>query len=409
MTDSGETTGTGAAGSPPLGAHQLVNVWLAGFTADAALGMVDEAVALGVDIHPLWWLRQLTAFVLLLLTVGVMGGAAVSPRVPLRVVLPPLVWNLWAALGALPVVVWTLLSGSFGVALTGLQLVAALGGVLGAVSLGGRPWLTPATLAGRRGLSWVRPVGVVLALPVVLAASALWVMLNVQYAVSWSSSGYVSVDLQGLYMSTRTLTRDERRVHLVGMVHMAEAGSFAELFDGFADVDGAVVLTEGVSDRQRLLAQEGPLYEKMARRLGLEDQPRVEASGGATVRRADVDLSDLSPEAITLLRGLTAFYASEDMVASYGKLSGVIDGLGGAEAVFDLLLDQLVRLRNDRLEAEVGRALVDHQVVIVPWGALHLPDLEARLVADGFSRTAEERRLVVRHATWLAAVGRLVQ
>ena len=354
-------------------------------------------------------IRQLLALVMFFLSALVVMLGTVSPRAPLRVIVAPLAWNLWAALGALPVLVWLLLDGTFGVAITALQLAAALVGLAGAWSLSGRPWLTEQSMNGRPAFSLARLALTLVGSPVIVVGSVLWVMLNVQYAVSWSTDGYVSVDLNGLYMAERRLRRGDDDVHLIGMVHLAEEGSFDELYRSFGELGPAVVvLEEGVTDRDSRLSTAGRGYEKVAERLGLQEQPRLTEHDTVEVRHADIDVSELSPEALQLITSIMGFYASDRPALAILNLQSTLDELGGDEVILQLLLSELVGRRNDRLEEEVHVALAEERVVVVPWGALHLPDLQSRLEGAGFAVVSEDRRLVVKHTTWVGAAQRLL-
>jgi hypothetical protein len=234
-------------------------------------------------------------------------------------------------------------------------------------------------------------------------------MLNVQYAVSWSTDGYVTVDRHGLYMAERRLRRGDDDVHLVGMVHLAEEGSFEALYRNFGELGPAVVvLEEGVTDRDDRLSTAGRGYEKVAERLGLQEQPRVSEHDTFEVRHADIDVSDLDPDALELISAIMAFYDSDNPAFAVSKLQNTLEGLGGDEAILQLMLSELVGRRNDHLEQQLYLALDEGQVVVVPWGALHLPELQSRLQGVGFELVSQDRRLVVKHSTWVAAAQRLV-
>ena len=382
-----------------LPVHTVVSTWLLWFAADAALGLADETLHWMLDLHPLMPLRQLSTLMMFFLTAATLFLTGISPRAPLRVVLPPLAWNLWALLGSLPVLVWLFLEGTYGVAITGAQLLAALAGIAGAWSLSGRPWLTATSVAARPDFALRRTVGTVLALPVIALGSVLWLLLNLQYAVSWSTDGYVTVDARGLYMTERVLERGDDHVELVGMVHLAEHGSFDALYERLGDAGPVVILEEGVTDREGALSRAGRGYEKVAARLGLQEQPRAASSDQVEVRQADIDISELSPEALDLIVSIMKFYAADEPLTAMLGLQDSLKDLGGDEAILRLLLAELVERRNDHLEVEVRRALGEGRRVVVPWGALHLPDLHMRLEAEGFSVTRESRRLVIRFST----------
>ena len=51
--------------------------------------------------------------------------------------------------------------------------------------------------------------------------------------------------------------------------------------------------------------------------------------------------------------------------------------------------------------------MTEFEHVIVPWGALHLPDIEEAILADGFEPTARNRHRLLSWATIAAALATL--
>ena len=52
-------------------------------------------------------------------------------------------------------------------------------------------------------------------------------------------------------------------------------------------------------------------------------------------------------------------------------------------------------MRNDRLQLEIEKSLLDYAEIVVPWGALHLPDIEHRIRELGFVQDRETDRRVI--------------
>ena len=67
------------------------------------------------------------------------------------------------------------------------------------------------------------------------------------------------------------------------------------------------------------------------------------------------------------------------------------DGMTSLE-LEDLIVEGLVKKRNDRLMEVLIEEEKNYAEFFVPWGAAHLPDLERRLVALGYEVVKEHRR-----------------
>lgn len=225
------------------------------------------------------------------------------------------------------------------------------------------------------------------------------------------SGGYVRFSLQGVDLTERVFEKDGRRVHLIGMAHIGDSGFYETLNHSIAQpVYGRrLVLLEGVTDTAEILPSSfssGHTYRTFAGKLGLVDQAvgfaaRPEgddaadareawAEAGVDFRRADIDVSELSPEhrerLVSLLTSL------EDVgLADLFKLP---DGLTAADFQ-DLMVNGLLKQRNDRLMESFAAAERDYAEIFIPWGAAHLPDLDRRLSSLGYRVSGEHTRRVI--------------
>ena len=64
-------------------------------------------------------------------------------------------------------------------------------------------------------------------------------------------------------------------------------------------------------------------------------------------------------------------------------------------------------LRNALLLDHIAEATTEFDHVIVPWGALHLPDIEAAILDDGFEPTERTRHRLLSWATVSSALAAL--
>jgi hypothetical protein len=192
------------------------------------------------------------------------------------------------------------------------------------------------------------------------------------------------------------------------MMHLGEGAAYRELVTSFSS-PSTVILEEGVTDEQGLLAV--PIsYERAAGAIGLEMQDSIAAyvaelhdEGSLdrpVVRAADVDVSSFDATTIEWLAWAGVVWNSDTLAEALGELrSGPVTD---ANALSVLMADILVR-RNAHLEAELDAALAEFELVIVPWGALHLSAIESALLAQGFEQTSSRYRRLFSWSTILAA------
>lgn len=263
-----------------------------------------------------------------------------------------------------------------------------------------------------RGRDWFRWQHSVATGAFCLFASALslpagW--LGLARVIDDTSSGFVRLTLSGVELAERVYEKDGRRVHLVGMVHIADSGFYDSLNRSLAEpVEGRrLVLMEGVSDSGNLLPgsfASGNTYREMAERLGLAEQAlgfAVQAgkpgSGsaeeawaklGVDFRHADIDIGELDPLHRDRLVSLLSAMENLDL-SSFLSLPDDMT----ARELEELIVEGLVKQRNARLMEVFAAAEAGYAEVFIPWGAAHLPDLERRLAALGYRPVKELSRL----------------
>jgi len=348
--------------------HRLVGGWLGLFGADALLTIAAPLLASGIATS---LLSALVPLVLL--------ATFVTPRIPARVVVPPVLYLVWTGLGGMPVVLWVGLS----TIVFGLLQLAVL-----ALSLG--MWWTLGPLSERPVTAW-RRAGVLAAIgvlggPLLLAG---YTALSVRWGLHHITGGYAQLGLRGITSTERTFARAQTTVHLVGMAHVGSAEHYEALYDTFRAHPDAVVLAEGVSDEQGLLG-EGPLYERMAGRVDLVQQPPIRG-GDLTVRNADVDVSALSEETLKILSGAMEIWQADNPLIPYLSLVSSLSAEDPDELIDRLRFD-LITMRNGVLLDALAVAEPEFTHLIVPWGAAHLPEIEAALLAEGWLETGAPLR-----------------
>ncbi len=305
-----------------------------------------------------------------------------SPRLPKRVLVPPCLFLLWSAAGGMP------LPLTLGLADAAL-LVSALQVVVGSAALGlFRQLAARGEGPGGDGRRWRHALGFFGANLILLPpAAAVYLGWCLALATAHFTGGFVSLGWGGISAQERVYERGDRRVHLVAMIHVADGSFYRSVLAGVPPQD-AVVLLEGVTDREGLLPSFS--YGRLAAALGLEAQEESLAAPPAlTTEPADVDVGTFSPATVAVLVAAGRVLASdspEAFVAAYGALAAA----GSRPGALDALRADLIDRRDEHLLARLEEALGAYRRAVVPWGAAHLPGIEAGLLARGF-RLADTR------------------
>ena len=177
--------------------------------------------------------------------------------------------------------------------------------------------LKSGTLRTRPWLRWQHSVAMGATAMVASLLSLPVSLLGLARIIEDTSAGYVRLTPGGIDLTERIFEKEGRRVHLVGMAHIADSGFYETLNQSLAGpVEGRrLVLLEGVSDADKILPRSfasGDTYRAMAEKLGLAEQalgfavqsntePGKDSKSewearGVDFRRADIDVRELDPE-----------------------------------------------------------------------------------------------------------------
>jgi hypothetical protein len=378
----------------------VVTGFLAAFAVDGALSVFDELLALATGTHWVKYPRALSSTLVMLANLAMFVGMAVSPAVPKRLVLPPMAVGLWFLLGAMPLPIYLGIAGSgLPIALVQASVAAALWAY---VRVRGGGWAVPEAWCEGPGFSGKHLVAVAAVSLLLSPLIGVYSAASLKLALHHGTAGYADLDRQGLLLTGRTFAKGDKRIELVGMMHIGEPAAYEQIWASFPP--GSVLLAEGVSDEQELFGKRKLSYDKGAGKLGLVSQARIPIEGDdLTVRSADIDISQFSEPTRDLLKGAAKIWAADTQLEFVAAYTEVLD-TSGDPAVIDAVVADVLDRRNEHLIAEVDQALGEFDSIVVPWGALHMPFLDAEVRKRGFEPVESRSIRLFRFGTVLSGV-----
>lgn len=340
----------------------------------AAAGAVDPVA------RPLWVAVLLAAPVLYVLL-------GVSPRLPGRFLLPAIAAVAWRAVAGLPLPLY-LGSGTVEAVLAVAEVAAASLGLARVRPPSGEAAARRPRFSGRRAAGFVAAN-----LLVVLPGAALYLFLCARAAAAQLTGGFVRLGVRGLYTEERVYARGDDRVYLIGMVHVGDPSFYRAVAEAVPD-DRVLVLAEGATDREGLLRGDFS-YGRLADELGLESQEGFRfPPGRAVVEDADVDVSRFGPATLELLRAAGRVLGSRDPADAFAAWNRFAE-VAGRPGVAEAARRDLLELRNRVLLEHLAEGLNRFDRVLVPWGAAHMPGVEAGVLDRGFRRVRTRELRVV--------------
>jgi hypothetical protein len=248
--------------------------------------------------------------------------------------------------------------------------------------------------------------GTILALPLVL------VLVGFSMAhiiLEKNTGGFIRISPVGLYTGERVYQRGDQVIRLIGMIHIGQEYYYRDIADSL----GAemIVLAEGVTDRDNLLQH--PLdFKRLGSAFGvvsqnelefagkfisstdLERSSRTDANQGIPhILNADIDVNHFNPFTVEFLNVLGKSMSSgASLLEEYQTYNAWADNKLTAESMQIIQRDIFDR-RNEEVLRNLDLALKKYKMIIVPWGAMHMPDIERSVVEKGFSLVGTHERL----------------
>jgi len=395
------------------GLSLVLSLALGFFAVNAALGVLDDLMLATLSSQAFTLFRALSSLLMMPVTVVLFLMMAIWPGIPKRVFMIVVLFIPVATIVSLPLFAyffphfaWVSLAISVVQLLTALLCVLHLRGskaptwpLVSDASLGRKivrqdvAQETPVPHSGECAYGmrfrFTHFLGVIaMGFVVILPTLLLGALFSGKLAIREFSDGFVDVSFQGVSMEVREYVREDgKKVTLVPMSHVGESKFYETLAQSFpAD---AVVLMEGVSDKQKLLPN-APNYSKMATLIGAAEQQKVFKPKGTMVN-ADLDVSEFSPETLKLLKAALAFHTqglTPETLAAFSQPA--------EPGLEKRLMDDVLFKRNQHLIKVLHEKLPETQHIIVPWGAAHIPDIASKIEAAGFRVVRQEKHLAIR-------------
>ncbi len=388
----------------------ITRIFLAAFWIQGACALVEAAFF--SQNSSLLHVYRLSSLPFTFMAAVLSCALLLSPRLPKRLLLAPVLFTLWRSLWALPLPV---LFPKYAPLLTsGAQFI--LGSFLGFWSFSWADGQWHSALRGRPKFAWSH---LLLALAGALLVALSFGFLCLKTGVSWvhkETDGYVQIQNSGILIEERRFQRDTQEIRLVGMIHIARPEFYSAIAESLPPSEPAVMLLEGVTDEQNLL-QGSFSYTKVAEILGLTAQTdsdlqnrpqnrpqnrKVGPQRGLTgkpgsqieYRHADVDLSELKPQTLQFLRNVGRLLSSNSLIEILQKLqTPEFQQMTDKETA--AIMGDVVAKRNQRVLSEINEALPSGRTVLIPWGAMHLPEIQRAITKMGFQESLRIQRLAI--------------
>lgn len=373
-----------------------MDLCLALFAGSAVISFLDDSLQLVWGIQLLTAISGLLSFIAVLAALGVYCLMGLTPMVPKRVFLPVTLFYVAGFLAMFPVLIY---AGGDWFRRT-LQMDWVVSGCQVFVSLAILYWLWGGwrfrwplvgdKRLGEQRFSWINLSVFALANVFILApAVAAYLFLCMVLAVNHFTAGFLTLSPRGLTVHVRDYVRsDGKEVELVPMAHVADADFYRKISQSFPT--NSVVLMEGVTDKKNLLTN-GISYKRMAHSLGLAEQANDFRPRGELVM-ADVDVDQFSTNTIRLLNLVMLLHVKGVNADTVARLAECTPSPNSMRQLFD----DLVKRRNQHLLKELQTELPQSQIIIMPWGAGHMPGLAKALESDGFHLSKTKEYAVIR-------------
>ncbi len=414
----------------------FANAFLLAFGIDALISTMDELLKVLTGDSALSGVRNVFAQLAILMSIPALLLLIFVPQLPKLLLIPALMFVWWAVFGLPPFglhafeAIKEALPRRAAIAQLGIAVFTFL-----AVRQAHGGWLLNAQNLPRKNVL-VRLFAV--SVPFAIGLVAFYLVLTlaaVPAALEEETGDYVRFSSAGVNITERSFRKDGKSVSLIGMIHIGDGDLYQSLYREFpAD---ALVLAEGVTDHSGIMGDQSIGAGRTAQTIGLVGQPALaptlDKSGAplpqvgdnvpdeirelqevlnesnsvrvaADVLYADIDLSEFSDDTIAFLKGVGEVFSSESLAETLRNYFAF--SASATQEEVDAVFDEILYMRNNVLMTVFDEQLSSRDAFIIPWGAMHMPDLEKQLTDRGFVFESETVRPLITYRAIRQAIVR---
>jgi hypothetical protein len=377
--------------------RQFINMFLILFAADGLISFVDEMLMLVSGSSNITGVRGFFANMVILLSLPVYFALGVDRRLPRIVIAPLIVFILWSLLASwfFPALAD---SSIYGPLFALLQLLLCLLPIEFVRRNGGEGLLLPESVFKNSFFDLKQTLYFAAAsLLIVPAVSLLCLLASASAFADKATSGFVRIAPDGLYMSERIYRLNDRTIRLSGMIHVGDQQFYDDMGKS-ASSGRTVILAEGVTDEDGLIKNRFG-YGKMAGFLGLSSQEKMRLKGRliegkdiglksgsaeTDIVRADIDTRDLKKETLYFLNNIGKYLnEGESFAATIIALNSWAEKELTPE-MNNIIMSDILHMRSRVLIGYLDKVLPHYETVVIPWGALHMAEIEEAVLQRGF-------------------------
>jgi hypothetical protein len=389
--------------------RRTANIFLILFLCAGIVSLVNAVVLLLATSSPLAALRSLLALLVGLAAIPMYLCLGIDKRLPKWIFLPQLLFIFWSIFNLWPLPLMFDRT-HYMVPAALVQVLLGVAPLLYLKKKSGGQWLLPADMFSGPFFGWKHSAAFFIAnliiSPLVLAYM-VFSFASVQ--LYEQSGGFARLWPSGLQMTEKIYRRADKEIHLTGMIHIADQAYYDEVLSSLPS-DRTIVLVEGVTDQDRLLTYRFS-YGNLARGLGLTSQETL-AFGGRVIApeemqattpstpmdadyhilRADVDVKAFRPKTIEFLNIIGDQFLSNDSLTEglHHYLAWIKEN--SPEITTEEIMMDILHKRNQEVIHRMNQALDHYDTIIIPWGALHMPEIEAAVLAKNFKLVKTRQR-----------------
>jgi hypothetical protein len=395
----------------------FANLFLVLFLADGSFSLIDELVPLLTPLVSFTDLRILISGTAIVMAVPLYICLGIDKRLPKRLFVPLIFFVFFCPLStwffpALAVIrTYGLIMATVQIMLGMLPLYYFRNGNERSLTM--PPEMFSAPFFSIRN-SLIFSAANLLVIPLALVIFAL---SAANAYIAEYTAGFMHLTPGGVQMTERVYKLGSRTIKLAAMIHIGDREYYDDLTGSIA-LGRTIILAEGVSDSNNLLRNSID-YDKMAGFLGLASQKDMhfqgniidekellsalpghvagyeKLAGDIDIIRADMDVSDFREPTILLLNAL-----GKQMRESPSFVKGVMVLNSWGEKnitpeMSDIIMDDILHRRNMVVIRYMEKAIDHYDTVVIPWGALHMKEIEAEVLKKGFKLQQEQERVSI--------------